>query len=116
MNTLLIMNASPYGNLHSYNGFQLARELAKNERNAVRLFLTGEATATARRSQWVPTCYSSIESILLDVTRRGGKVGVWFSSMDARGLQESELMEGAARSRLAELAEWMAWADRTMVF
>jgi len=115
MKTLIIMNASPYGNQRSYHGFQLARELVKNDANNVRLFLTGDASSAARRSHWVPTCYSAIESILIDVNRRGGKIGVWFNSMDARGLQETELLEGASRSRLAELADWMAWADKTIV-
>ncbi|MGC2047302.1 MAG: hypothetical protein WA635_01635 [Gallionella sp.] len=36
--------------------------------------------------------------------------------MDARGLADSDLAEGAHRSTLAELVEWTAWADKTLVF
>jgi uncharacterized protein involved in oxidation of intracellular sulfur len=43
-------------------------------------------------------------------------IGVCGSCMDARGLQESELVEGVARSSLEELASWTEWAEKVMVF
>jgi uncharacterized protein involved in oxidation of intracellular sulfur len=36
--------------------------------------------------------------------------------MDARGLAEGELTEGAKRSTLEQLADWTLWADKTLVF
>jgi len=36
--------------------------------------------------------------------------------MDARGLLEAEMIEGARRSTLAELADWTAAADKVLVF
>jgi uncharacterized protein involved in oxidation of intracellular sulfur len=36
--------------------------------------------------------------------------------MDARGLGDTELVEGTRRSSLEELAEWTLWADRVIVF
>jgi uncharacterized protein involved in oxidation of intracellular sulfur len=36
--------------------------------------------------------------------------------MDARGLRDDELIEGARRSTLAQLADWTAEADRVLVF
>ena len=36
--------------------------------------------------------------------------------MDARGLEEKELIEGARRSTLEELTDWALWAERTLTF
>lgn len=36
--------------------------------------------------------------------------------MDARGLSDGELVEGARRSSLDELTDWTLWADRVIVF
>ena len=36
--------------------------------------------------------------------------------MDARGIAESEIAEGAKRSTLEQLTEWTAWADKAVVF
>ena len=36
--------------------------------------------------------------------------------MDARGIAETELIEGAHRGTLAELAHWTRWADKVVVF
>ena len=35
---------------------------------------------------------------------------------DARGLAEERLVEGAHRSTMEELADWIQRADRTLVF
>ncbi len=36
--------------------------------------------------------------------------------MDARGLTDDELVEGARRSTLDELTDWTVWADKVLVF
>lgn len=36
--------------------------------------------------------------------------------MDARGIADAELAEGARRSTLDELANWTLWADKAVVF
>jgi uncharacterized protein involved in oxidation of intracellular sulfur len=36
--------------------------------------------------------------------------------MDARGIAESELVEGTHKSSLAELTTWTQWADKVAVF
>jgi len=49
-------------------------------------------------------------------TRHGVEVGVCGSCMDARGITEAELAEGAKRSSLSQLTDWTVWADKTLVF
>jgi sulfur relay (sulfurtransferase) complex TusBCD TusD component (DsrE family) len=36
--------------------------------------------------------------------------------MDARGITEAELAEGATRGSLSQLTDWTVWADKTLVF
>jgi uncharacterized protein involved in oxidation of intracellular sulfur len=36
--------------------------------------------------------------------------------MDARGIGDAELIEGAHRSTMAELAEWHQWSDKVVSF
>jgi uncharacterized protein involved in oxidation of intracellular sulfur len=45
-----------------------------------------------------------------------GQVGVCGTCMDARGITESQLVEGAHKSTLAELTTWTQWADKVIVF
>jgi uncharacterized protein involved in oxidation of intracellular sulfur len=114
--TLFILNDGPYGTERSYNGLRLAGSLAKREAEDVRVFLLGDAAACAKAGQKVPQGYYNLELMLRSVTRRGGKIGVCGTCMDARGITEAELAEGCHRSTMEELTDWTQQADRTLVF
>jgi len=47
---------------------------------------------------------------------RTGAVGLCGTCMDARGMAEAEMVDGAKRSTLAQLAEWTVVADKVLVF
>ena len=113
--TLFIVNDAPYGNERAYNALRLAGALAARDGQAVRLFLMADAVACAKRGQKLPEGYYSVQIMLGKVARRG-EVGLCGTCMDARGLRDDELIEGAARSTLAELAAWTAEADKVLVF
>jgi uncharacterized protein involved in oxidation of intracellular sulfur len=116
MKTLIILNAPPYGTERSYNGLRLAASIARKDGEEVRIFLMGDAAACAKTGQKVPTGYYNIQSMLGSITRRGGSVGVCGTCMDARGIAESELIEGTHRSTMDELTAWTLEVDRTLVF
>lgn len=116
MKTLFILNDPPYGTERSYNALRLAGALAKREGESVRAFLMGDAAAVAKRGQQVPQGYYNLERMLRVLTLAGGEVGVCGSCLDARGIAESELAEGAAKSTLEALADWTQWADKVLVF
>ena len=113
MNTLFILNDPPYGSERSYNALRLARALAKKEGQTVRVFLMGDAVACARAGQKVPAGYYNAGDMVRMV---GGEVGLCGTCMDARGLGEDQLVEGARRSTLQQLADWTAEADKVLVF
>ena len=115
MKYLLILNDPPYGTERSFNGLRLAAALAKDGVE-IKVFLIGDAAVCAKAGQKLPSGYYNLEVILKGVARRGGVVGVCGSCMDARGMAEGELLDGAHRSSMEELAGWTAWADKVLVF
>ncbi len=116
MKTLFILNEAPYGSEHTYNGLRLAGALARREGEEVRIFLMGDSSACAKGNQKVPSGYYKVEDMIGMVTRRAGQVGVCGTCMDARGIAETELIEGTHRSTLEELTIWTQWADKVLVF
>ena len=116
MKNLIILNEPAYGNERSYNGLRLAGALAKREGTAVKVFLIGDAASCAKAGQKLPQGYYHLERMLKVPLLHGAAVGVCGTCMDARGLAESELGEGAKRSTLEQLADWTSWADKTLVF
>lgn len=113
---LFILNDPPYGTERSYNALRLALSLAKTEGENVRVFLMGDAASCAKAGQKVPQGYYNLGDMLDMVTRRNAEIGVCGTCMDARGIAESELADGARRSTLAQLTEWTTWADKVLVF
>ncbi len=116
MKTLFILNDPPYGTERSYNGLRLAGSLAKVEGEEVKVFLIGDAASCAKAGQKVPNGYYNVEVMLRGAMRRNAEIGVCGSCMDARGLGDLELVEGAHRSTMDELTSWTVWADRVLVF
>ena len=54
--------------------------------------------------------------MLRQVGRHGGEIGVCGSCMDAGGMADTDLAEHTHRSSLDALADWVQWAERTLVF
>jgi len=116
VNVLVLLNDPPYGTERCYNGLRLAGALAKREGTEVRSFLMADAVACARTGQVLPNGYYHLDRMLATALRHGAEVGLCGTCMDARAIDESELVEGARRSTLEELADWTLWADRVVTF
>ncbi|MDP3037304.1 MAG: DsrE family protein [Rhodocyclaceae bacterium] len=113
---LFILNDPPYGTERSYNALRLAISLAKVEGEQVRVFLMGDAAACAKAGQKVPAGYYNAGDMLGMVARRNAAVGVCGTCMDARGMADDRLVEGAGRGTMDILTEWTEWADKVLVF
>lgn len=116
MKTLFILNDPPYGSERSYNGLRLAYALSKQEGEEVKIFLIGDGAACAKRGQKTPNGYYNIETILKGLTTRKAEIAVCGSCIDARGINEGELAEGATRGNMEQLASWTIDAGRVLVF
>lgn len=114
MKTLVILNDPPYGTERSYNGLRLAKALA-GKGTEVSVFLMADAVSCAKAGQKLPSGYYNLELMLKSVARRG-EVLLCGTCMDARGLTDEELSEGAQRSTMEELAARTIAADRVLVF
>ncbi|MFP4004937.1 MAG: DsrE/DsrF/TusD sulfur relay family protein [Alphaproteobacteria bacterium] len=117
MKTLFILNDPPYGSERCYNALRLAHALRKNDPNAeVSVFLMADAVLAAKAGQKTPDGYYNIERMLKRVLAGKGQVLLCGTCMDARGLTENEMMEGARRSTMDELASATMEAGKVMVF
>ena len=112
---LFVLNDAPYGNERAYNGLRLAGAMTAKEDVQVRVFLLADAVGCAKAGQKVPEGYYNVQLMLGKVLRKG-EVGLCGTCMDARGLRDEDLMEGAKRSTLAQLADWTVEADKVLVF
>ncbi|MDE2369532.1 MAG: DsrE family protein [Burkholderiales bacterium] len=112
---LFILNEAPYGSERAYNALRLASALAGKEGQTVRLFLMADAVACAKSGQKVPEGYYNIQWMLGKLIRKGD-VALCGTCMDARGLRDDELVEGARRGTLAQLADWTVEADKVLLF
>jgi uncharacterized protein involved in oxidation of intracellular sulfur len=117
MKFLMILNDPPYGTERVYNGLRLAANLlAKNEDAKVSVFLLGDSASAAKSGQQTPNGYYNVERMLTSAMRKGATVRVCGTCMDARGLTDTELVEGAARSTMDELTDMTVSADKVLVF
>lgn len=114
MSILIILNDPPYGTERSYNGLRLAKALAGKDAD-VTMFLLADSVVCAKRGQKVPQGFYNIELMLKSVMRKG-EVLLCGTCMDARGLTDNEVLDGARRSTMPELAEYTLAADNVLVF
>jgi uncharacterized protein involved in oxidation of intracellular sulfur len=113
---VIVLNDAPYGSERIYNGLRLAGSLARRKGLTIRVFLMGDAASAAKRNQKVPPGYYNILNMLSAVTQHAGAVGVCGTCMDARGITSEELADGAHRSSVDELTDWVTTSDRVLVF
>ena len=116
MKILFILNDPPYGTERCYNGLRLAQALVKSDpQPEVCVFLMADAVGCAKVGQTTPNGYYNLERMVKGVSRRA-RVLLCGTCTDARGLNDDELVEGAVRSTMPELAEETAAADKILVF
>jgi|SRR3989304_3961911 len=113
---LFLLNDAPYGSERTYNALRLAGCSSRQAGVDIKLFLMGDAVASAKSGQKVPSGYYNAATMLGAVVRHGGAVGVCGSCLDARGIGEAELLEGAHRSSMDELTTWTLESDKVLVF
>ncbi len=117
MRTLFILNDPPYGTERVYNGLRLAHALAKNDGSAeITVFLMADAVLAAKAGQNTPDGYYNLGRMLKRVMAGKGHVLLCGTCLDARGIAEAEIMEGARRSTMDELAAETIAADKVLVF
>lgn len=116
MHTLVIINGPAYGSDATFNAVRLAVALAKKDGNLVDVFLMGDGVSVAMGNQRTPDGYYRLDRMLAAVPRHDGQILCCGTCMDARGIGEDMLMNGARRSTMDELADVTIAADKVLVF
>jgi uncharacterized protein involved in oxidation of intracellular sulfur len=116
MKVLIILNEPAYGNERSYNGLRLALSLSKSEGVELRVFLMGDAVTVAKPGQKTPEGYYNLERMIRGCIVKQVPIGACGTCLDARGMTDEPLVEGARRSSMAELTTWTLWADKVVTF
>lgn len=111
-----ILNDPPYGTERSFNGLRLALQLLKEEpKPEVSVFLMADAVLCAKAGQKTPDGYYNLERMLKGLVRKAPVV-LCGTCMDARGIGDEELIEGAVRGTMPDLARMTTEADKVLVF
>lgn len=117
MRAVFILNDAPYGSERCYNALRLANALLKNDpENTVTVFLMADAVFAAKKGQQTPEGYYNVERMLRRLLAAKGELLLCGTCMDARGLADTELVAGARRSTMDELATATWAADRVLAF
>ena len=116
MKVLLIINGSAYGLDSTFNAIRLAGALAKRDGVVVSVFLMGDGVSAAMSGQKTPDGYYKLDRMLSIVTRHDGRILCCGTCMDARGITDIMLIDGAVRSTMEELADNTLTADKVLVF
>ncbi len=118
MKILIILNDPPYGTERSYNGLRLANALGRHATDVtITIFLMADAVLCAKRGQKTAEGYYNIEHMLARLLAGGhGEVLLCGTCMNARGVEDTEVIGGARRSTMDELAQATLGADKVLVF
>ncbi len=117
MKTLLILNDPPYGTERVYNALRLAHALLKDNGPAqITVFLMADAVLAAKTGQKTPDGFYNVERMLKRIILAKGQLLLCGTCLDARGITESEIMVGARRSTMDELAAATIDAGKVLVF
>jgi hypothetical protein len=81
-----------------------------------RRLLPNQTALPAKAGQKTTDGYYNLERMLRRALSASGRVLMCGTCMDARGLSEGDMMEGAMRSSMDELAEATLAADKVLVF
>lgn len=117
MKILFVLNDPPYGTERCYNALRLANALLKKDPTIeVTVFLMADAVSCGRKGQKTPDGYYNLERMLKRFATGNHRLLLCGTCMDARGLGDADLVDGARRSSMDDLASATSEADKVLVF
>ena len=118
MKILIVFNHQPYDNTDvTWNGLRLADKLIDAEQE-VRIFLMNDSVDMARDICKPPTGYDQdLAQMLKNLIKRNVKVKVCGTCMARCGIHKNQpYFEGAEKSTMPELAQWVIDSDKILTF
>lgn len=118
MSILILFNRQPYDETDvTWNGLRLAGKLLEAGQD-VRLFLMNDAVDMARDVCKPPASYDQDLGLMLkDLIAKGVPVKVCGTCMSRCGIHVNQpYFEGAIKSTMPELAQWIIESDKVVTF
>jgi len=118
MKILIVFNREPYDKTDvTWNGLRLARQLMENG-HEIRIFLMNDAVDMAHDACKPPEGYDQdLSKMLKELTGQGVKVKVSGTCMVRCGIHKTHpYFEGAERSTIQALSEWVIDSDKVLTF
>ena len=118
MKDLIIFNREPYDNTDvTWNGLRLADTLRKTG-HEVRIFLMNDSVDMARDICKPPQGYDQdLSQMLKDLIKNNVKVRVCGTCMSRCGIYKNHpYFDGANKSTMGDLAEWVSDSDKVLTF
>lgn len=118
MKVLIIFNREPYDNTDiTWNGLRLADTLKDND-HEVRIFLMNDSVDMARDVCKPPANYDQdLSQMLKDLIAKDVAVKVCGTCMARCGIYKNHpYFDGAEKSTMGALAEWVVNSDRVLTF
>ena len=118
MKVLIVFNGAPYdGSDVTWNGLRLAGQLLKTGKE-VRIFLMNDSVDMARDACKPPLGYDQdLSAMLKDLIVKGATVKVCGTCMARCGIFKNQpYFEGAEKSTMPALAEWVVDSDKVLTF
>lgn len=118
MKVLIIFNHEPYNNTDvTWNGLRLAETLRKNGQE-VRIFLMNDSVDMARDACKAPEGYDQdLSQMLKELISKDVKVRVCGTCMARCGIFKNHpYFDGANKSTMSELADWVVDSDKVLTF
>jgi len=115
---LIIFNREPYDNTDvTWNGLRLAETLRKNGLE-IRIFLMNDSVDMARDACKPPEGYDQdLSQMLKDLISNGVFVKVCGTCMARCGVYKNQpYFDGAEKSTMGALADWVADSDKVLTF
>lgn len=113
---LLIINQPAYGCEVPYNAMRLAAALCSMDQVEVHIFLLGDGVGCALADQTTPKGYYNLGRQIRSILARGGDVLACGTCSYARGIKDSDLIEGTDIGTMDQLARWVTEADKILTF
>ena len=111
----IIINEAPYGKERAYTGLRFAR-MCVFEGHKTNVFLMENGVYVAKKGQKTSSNQPYLCEYLDELVKDGVEVKVSVVCVQARGLNENDLIAGAKIVTLNELVEWTTNSDKIMVF
>ena len=118
MTVLIVFNREPYDNTDvTWNGLRLAGKLQESGQE-VRIFLMNDSVDMARDACTPPESYDQdLSAMLKELISRGVLVKVCGTCMARCGIYKNHpYFDGAEKSTMPELAQWVIDSDKVITF